>query len=221
MIKRFCKHLPTLLNWGCWSLLFILFSWWHGSFEPSLTEHEIDEFAQKLHRSKPELNIEEYKELLAKDSGDPIYMVNMIKYHDEPVLTEGQSGALKPQELVQKYNYFVGKFLIQRGSYPIFLGDAIGGTAAAWGVEEEDKAGWSEAVIVRYRNIRTMMQLATNEQFNENLDLKHAALEKTIIYPTGAKIMVGRLDTLVFFVLLCGALATQLIMNNYNTNTSR
>jgi hypothetical protein len=52
---------------------------------------------------------------------------------------------MEAEQLVKTYNNYVGKFLIKRGSYPIFLGNATGGTAAAWGVDDEDE--WSEAVV--------------------------------------------------------------------------
>jgi hypothetical protein len=78
----------------------------------------------------------------------------------------------------------------------------------------DDKGEWSEAVVVRYRNLRTMMELATSQEFNENLAFKHAALEKTIIYPTEKRLMPGGLEYLIFFILLSGGLATQLVLNS-------
>jgi uncharacterized protein (DUF1330 family) len=154
----------------------------------------------------------------------PIFMVNVIKYFDDPVTAKDQVDSDEAQELVKTYNHFVGKFLIRRGSYPIFLGDALGGMAAAWGVEDEGE--WSEAVVVRYRNLRTMMELATSQEFSENLAFKHTALEKTIIYPTEKRLMPGGLEYLTFFMLLSGGLATQLISklktkNTLNSNLKR
>jgi hypothetical protein len=139
--------------------------------------------------------LEVYQQQLANDNGSPIFMVNVIKYFDSPVKTKDQQVAMEAEKLVKTYNNYVGKFLIKRGSYPIFLGKAAGGTAAAWGVDEEDMEGWSEVAIVRYRNIRTMMELATDDQFNQNLTYKHTALEKTIIFPTESTLMPGGWNT--------------------------
>lgn len=58
-----------------------------------------------------------------------------------------------------------------------------------------------------------MMELATSQEFNENLAYKHAALEKTIIYPTEKRLMPGGLEYLVFFILLSGGLTVQLLLN--------
>jgi hypothetical protein len=203
---------PSILNWSLWSGLYLCFLWWHGAFAPPLSAEEIDRYANKLHELKPDRTIEAYKAQLANDNGHPIFMVNVIKYFDEPVKAKDQVDEMEATELVKTYNHFVGKFLIQRGSYPIFLGDALGGTAAAWGVDDEGE--WSEAVVVRYRNLRTMMELATSQKFNENLAYKHAALEKTIIYPTEKRLMPGGLEYLIFFILLSGGLTTQLVLNS-------
>ena len=188
--------------------------WWHGAFQEPLTAEEISLYANELHKRNPGQSLEAYKRLLANDSGSPIFMVNVIKYFDKPVKAKDEKVAMEAEQLVKTYNNYVGKFLIKRASYPIFLGKATGGTAAAWGVDEEDTEGWSEVAIVRYRNIRTMMELATDNQFNDNLAYKHAALEKTIIYPTEKRLMPGGLEYLILFILLSGGLATQLVLNS-------
>jgi hypothetical protein len=211
-MSKLKRYSPSILNWSLWSGLYLCFLWWHGAFAPPLSAEEIDRYANKLHALRPDRTIEAYKAQLANDNGHPIFMVNIIKYFDEPIKAEGQVDEMKAVDLVKAYNHFVGKFLIQRGSYPIFLGDALGGTAAAWGVDDESE--WSEAVVVRYRNLRTMMELATSQKFNENLAFKHAALEKTIIYPTEKRLMPGNLEYLVFFILLSGGLAAQLVLNS-------
>jgi hypothetical protein len=211
-VKKNKNKLPTLLNWSFWLLFFFVFLWWHGAFSPPLSAEEIDRYASKLYELKPDRTVGDYKTLLANDDGQPIFMVNVIKYFDDPVTAKDQVDSVAAQELVKTYNHFVGKFLIRRGSYPIFLGDALGGMAAAWGVEDEGV--WSETVVVRYRNLRTMMELATSQEFSENLAYKHTSLEKTIIYPTEKRLMPGGLEYLTFFMLLSGGLTTQLILNS-------
>jgi hypothetical protein len=54
--------------------------------------------------------------------------------------------------------------------------------------------------------------MATKPEFNEKLDYKKAALEKTIAYPTEARLTTGNLGLLVFFIFSTGALAFQLII---------
>lgn len=210
-MSKFKRFIPTILNWSIWMGLYLGFLWWHGVFATPLSTDEINQYAQRLHELRPNQPIEAYKEQLAKDNGNPIFMVNAIKYFEEPVKTPNQEKEIEAEQLVKTYNHFVGKFLIQRGSYPLYLGKATGGTAASWGVE--DAEGWSEATVVRYRNLRTMVELATSEEFNEKISYKRAALEKTIVYPTEKRLMAGGLEYLVFFILLSVGLAIQLLLN--------
>jgi hypothetical protein len=219
-MSKLRRYLPTIFNWSFWFLLLSIFLYWHGFFQQPLTAEEISAYANELHKRNPEQSIEEYQRLLANDNGSPIFMVNVIKYFDSPVKTKDQKVAMEAEKLVETYNNYVGKFLIKRGSYPIFLGKASGGTAAAWGVEEEDTEGWSEVAIVRYQNIRTMMELTTDDQFNQNLNYKQTALEKTIIFPTESKLMPGSLEYLIFFILLSAGLTIQLILNSKRNNRS-
>ena len=214
----FKRRLPTILNWSIWAGLYLSFLLWHGAFSAPLSTEEVNFYAQKLYERKPNQTLEAYKEQLATDDGHPVFMVNMIKYFDTPVKVEQQTEEVEARELVKNYNHFVGKFLIQRGSYPVFLGNAMGVTAASWGVD--DAEGWSVAVVVRYRNLRTMLELATSKEFKEKFVYKRAAIEKTIVYPTKKRLLPGGLEYLIFFILLSGGLATQLLLNSKNNKST-
>jgi hypothetical protein len=210
-MKKLKLHFPTVLNWSFWSLLYLFFLWWHGAFEKPLSSEEIHFYSKKLSELNPDLSSAEFKKLLERDRGKPIYMVNAIKHFDEPVKIDDHIRPMSSREVVKPYNKYVGMYLIRNGSYPVFLGDAIGGTAAKWGVDYEGE--WSRAVVVRYRNIRTLLEMATEPEFNEKLDYKKAALERTIAYPTEARFTTGNLSLLVFFIFSAVALALQLIIN--------
>ncbi|MGD9327344.1 MAG: hypothetical protein PVH48_00180 [Cyclobacteriaceae bacterium] len=210
-MKKFKLHFPTVLNWSFWSLLYLFFLGWHGTFEKPLSLEEINFYSKKLNELNPDLSSAEFQKLLERDRGKPIYMVNAIKHFDEPVKTKDQIRPMPSREVIRPYNNYVGMYLIKNGSYPVFLGDAMGGTAAKWGVDYEGE--WSRAVIVRYRNIRTLLEMATKPEFNEKLDYKKAALERTIAYPTEARFTTGNLSLLVFFIFSTVALVLQLIIN--------
>jgi len=199
-------------NWTFWTATYLAFLGWHGNFSSPLSPTEIDHYAHELHKLHPDRPIQDYKVQLAMDNGEPIFMVNAIKYFDTPVKTKEQNEDIEAQELVKKYNHYVGQFLLKRGSYPVFLGKATGETATAWGVSEADASGWSDVVIVRYRNLRTLLVLATDEEFNRNLEYKRASLEKTIVFPTARRLVPASLELLIFFILLSVALSVQLLI---------
>ena len=86
-MSKFKRHIPTIINWSFWSILFFVFIWWYGAFQQTLSAEEISGYANELHKRNPEQSVEAYKRLLANDKGSPIFMVNVIKYFDNPVNT--------------------------------------------------------------------------------------------------------------------------------------
>jgi hypothetical protein len=204
---------PTIINWSFFILINLSFSVWNGYFSKALSQEEINHYSAILHEKNPEISLNDYKEILSNDKGEPIYMVNVIKYFDHTSATNLKDKNSDSKKVAKPYRDYVGKFLIQRGSYPIFIGKASGGTAASWGVSKDDSQGWSEAVIVRYKNIRTLLQMASNSTFQKKFTYKVAALEKTIAYPTDAKLIMGGLFVNVLFCSLSISLLFQLIIN--------
>lgn len=78
-VRRF---IPSILNWSIWSGVYLCFLWWHGAFALPLSSEEINRYANKLLELNPDRTLEAYKAQLANDNGHPIYMVNVLKYHD-------------------------------------------------------------------------------------------------------------------------------------------
>ncbi len=81
-----------------------------------------------------------------------------------------------------------------------------------WGIDNAQD--WSSAAFVRYRSVRVLLEMATNPKFRDFHDYKIAALEKTIAYPTYAKLHIGNLAVLVFFIFLSMALGGQLYLTS-------
>lgn len=205
------KHkIFTSINWSIFTLIYLLFLWWHGAFEGPLTSKEIDFYSKKIHEIAPENELEFMKKILQKDKGYPIYMMNAMKLREKPLARNGNETGNTSEETLRKYGNFVGSFLIRRGSYPIFYGIAEGKAASTWGIENAEE--WTSAAVVRYKSIRTLLELAINPEFREMHEFKIAALEKTIAYPTFARIDLGALQLLMFFILLSLALVVQLFI---------
>lgn len=204
-------YLPALINWAFWSFLFLLFSRWHGAFAEPLSSEEKKYYSEKLAELNPEESPSEFMELLEQDQGKPLYMLNAIRFFEDPVKIKDQHTLVNAREAMEEYNNYVMSFLIKRGSYPIYSGDAIGVTAAKWGLDYKDE--WSTGAIVRYRSLRTMLDMALDPKFREKHYFKKAAIEQTLAYPTEADLVAGNLGMMVFFILLSAALGTQLILN--------
>ncbi|MEM8900801.1 MAG: hypothetical protein AAGC85_21995 [Bacteroidota bacterium] len=201
----------TLINWGTCITLYVLFSWWHGAFERPLSQKEVDYYSQKLQEISSDKERKGIQELLSKDSGKPIFMINAIKMRETPQAVHGKEVGKSTEELFNEYQFFVTRFLIKRGSYPIYVGTASGPTAESWGIENADD--WSTAAVVRYRSLRTLLEMSTNPAFRNSHEFKIAAIEKTIAYPTQQNLLPVGLGLVVFFILLSLALGIQLYIS--------
>lgn len=201
----------SLTNWGVFTLLYLLFLGWHGAFEGPLSPEEIEMYTNKIQEFSPEMDPAFLREALQKDQGNPIVMVNAIKMRDKPISIQGKTVGNTSEEVFNKYSYFVGGFLFRRGSYPLYVGTAAGPAASTWGIDNAEE--WSSAALVRYRSLRTLLELATNAEFHDLHDFKISAIEKTIAYPTQVQLHPGGLPVLVLFILLSMALTAQLVIS--------
>ncbi|MEM7798507.1 MAG: hypothetical protein AAF633_04885 [Chloroflexota bacterium] len=233
----------TLLNWGAVTLLFLGFLAWHGAFEGPMTEAEIRSFlnpfmTQLLDESVDleEMSLDEIDDyledlqtanaepipevqllsslltFLREDDGRPVVMVNLLDERDGSISANGETA----EAAFDEYGDFVFSYLIRRGSYPIYSGDAAMDAIEIWGVDDAEE--WTSAGLVRYRSRRVMFEMTTNPEFSLSHDDKVASLEKTIAVPTGTTIATGDLSLTVGLFLLSAGLGTQLLINRRKTD---
>lgn len=200
----------TLINWSIFATLFLLFSWWNGAFEGPLKPAEIDFFVKKIRELHPEKDTTNIRQMLQQDDGNPIFMMNAIKMRDKPTLDNEENQGKSSEEVLNRYNSFVLTHLLKRGSYPVYVGIASGKTAASWGVTEAED--WTSGAVMRYKNLRTLLEMGTSPEFRAVFRHKVAAIEKTIAYPTKVSIQLGSLQVVVFFMLLSAGLGGQLLI---------
>ena len=204
----------TIINWGVFALLLLLFSWWHGAFESPLTADEIDNFIIAYKKHNPKVDTEKLRLFMEADDGQPVFMLNAIKNYDTPIEVNGKKFGNSSNEALEEYTNHVFPYLIKRGSYPIYSGNAAFKTLESWGIENAEV--WTSGAIVRYRSRRVMMEMITDPVFSQFHDAKLAAIEKTIAYPTTAEVSIGGLGGMVFFILLSFSLIVQLFIQRLN-----
>ena len=138
-------------------------------------------------------------------------MVNAIKLYDTPIKVNGQSFGNSSEEALSEYTSFVLPYLIKRGSYPIYSGNAVFDAMEKWGIENAEE--WSSGALMRYRSRRVMLEMATDPVFDQFHDAKIAAIEKTFAFPAATVVSTGNLALTVGLVLLSLALGMQLLIN--------
>jgi hypothetical protein len=181
-----------------------------------MTLEEIDSRIANLIEENPEADadvarLRELLRFLDEDDGKPIVMVNLMHLRDMPVSVNGRTLDATADEALNEYGRFVFSFLIKRGSYPVYRGEAAMDVMEAWGIEGAEE--WSSAALVRYRSRRVMMELAADPTFGQTHEGKIAAIAKTIAVPTSTTFSVGDLSLSVVLFILSVALGMQLLIN--------
>jgi hypothetical protein len=107
------------------------------------------------------------------DDDGPIYMVNLMKYHEVAQYTD-DAGVEKPisgREADDRYN--PASILAKIGATIVFVGDVITNRAG-----DED---WDRIAIVRYATRKSFIDMQTRKDFGEKHVHKAAGMQRTII----------------------------------------
>lgn len=223
----------TLINWGSVAVVLLLFFIWNGAFEGPLTDEEIKlylgrmmgqggqtetEFSQmSLDEIEQQITAQQLRssdgngsaddmlqmlEFMRNDDGGPFIMVNLLYLRESGTDDEAAAAELAD------YNSAVLGFLLPRGSYPFYNGDAAAQSVSVWGIENGEE--WSSVGLIRYRSRRVMLQMTTNPNFMQSQANKTSSLAKTIALPTSPTLALGSLSVTVVLVLLVIGLLVQL-----------
>ena len=207
----------TMSNWSTAGILMLLFLAWHGAFEGPVTSAEIDYYVEQYQAQHPEADISNLRRFLEADDGKPIVMVNAIKLYETPIEVNGQNFGASSEEALNEYMSFVLPYLIKRGSYPIYNGNAVFESMEKWGIENAEE--WTSGALMRYRSRRVMIEMSTDPVFEQFHDAKIAAIEKTFAFPAATAVSTGNLAVTVGLVLLSLALGMQLFINGKRYET--
>ena len=207
----------TLLNWSTAGVLMLLFLIWHGAFEGPLTPDEIETYIGRYQAQNPEADTTKLRQFLEEDDGQPIVMVNAIKLYDTPIGINGQNFGNSSEQALNEYMSFVLPYLIKRGSYPLYSGNAVFESMEKWGIENAEE--WTSGALMRYRSRRVMIEMSTDPVFEQFHDAKIAAIEKTFAFPAATAVSTGNLAVTVGLVLLSLALGMQLFINGKRYET--
>ena len=104
----------------------------------------------------------------------PIYMVNLMKYHEVAQYSEDTSSSSKPisgREADDRYN--PSPILSRIGATIVFAGDVVGN---ADGPED-----WDRIAIVRYPTRKSFIDMQSRKDFGEKHVHKAAGMKRTII----------------------------------------
>ena len=124
-------------------------------------------------------NMKNFLKMRTQYEGRPIYMVNLIKYHDIAQYPEGYEGKkVSGKKALAKYGRIAMKYNRKHENYGKFSGEAKSTIADNTGKETK----WNIVAIVRYDSRESMQKFISEKAFKQGIEHKDASLEATYVY---------------------------------------
>ncbi|TJY61004.1 hypothetical protein E4T66_10210 [Sinimarinibacterium sp. CAU 1509] len=131
------------------------------------------------------------REWAASDDGKPIYMLNLMRYHEElrrfPGAPEFQGA---PQDANAHYENNVVPLALSLGAYPMMAGSAqgrntlmIGGKTSRHDIHAAGREldEWSRIIMMRYPSRRTFFKLVTHPNYLPYMPYKFMAQQVVLV----------------------------------------
>lgn len=197
------NHRITLLTGALCLLLFAGFYLWQTPGVigvGKLTAADIDGYVavlEKLPVPAPERDsaIARIRAWAANDDGQPIYMLNLMRYY--PTLRRYPGAPDFQGTPIQSNDYYESvakQLLLKTGAYPLIGGHTQGRDVLDASPELDD---WSRVLVVRYRNRRAFLDLLTDPAYAPVMPYKLMALSVVLVPVAGdlvipdARLIVG------------------------------
>jgi len=114
---------------------------------------------------------EQFAELGRPGPGEPIVMVNLLKFRERAAYPDGRDAHLSGREAYERYGSAFGQGLAEAGGRILFIGDV---TSLQVGVVEQL---WDEVVLVEYPSREAFHAMATSPRWREISVHREAGLE--------------------------------------------
>ena len=189
------------IHWIISLLLYFGFFVWYTNLSGPLSEEEIDLVIKRMDKGETtisEVDRSNFIKFLRNDDGGDFYMVNFLDLNENPPIMEKTGESATATDLLDYYMEYMYPELFIRASHPVFAGNVSANAIDHLGAEETKE--WDRTAIMRYRSIRDMLEIGSNEIFSERHEYKINALIKTIAIPVSAPIFFD--FRLIFFLFL-------------------
>ena len=168
--------------WPTSLAVYLVFSFWYTNTGGPLTDDEIKGYLARFTAAgTDEAQKNRLRRFMNEDRGRQFIMLNNIDMADHPPDVAGANPGESADELMDRYMAHMYPALLRRACHPVYLGRAIFQSLDVVGIEGAES--WDQAVMMRYRSRRDLMEIASNPEFQGKHDFKVAALTKTIAYP--------------------------------------
>ena len=173
--------------WFISTIIYLVFFFWYTNTSGPLSQAEIDLVIERIDKGESTISEEDrsnFLEFLRNDDGGDFYMVNFLDLNENPPIMEMTGKSATASDLLDYYMEYMYPELLIRASHPVFAGNVSANALDHIGAEETKT--WDQTAIMRYRSIRDMLEIGSNEIFSERHKYKDNALIKTIAIPVSA-----------------------------------
>lgn len=204
--------MSSIAIWLAASALYGLFLAWYQNRRGRISSAEIEQHMRRL--DDLEIGTSEERAVLRRfleeDDGREILMLNLVRFHPEPIL-DPVTGERRPaRQVLERYSAGFIRALLRRGGHPAFLAVPVGGFVDTWGIDPGP--GWNLVSLMRYRSRRDLIELVATPEFAASHGFKRAAMPITCSFPLGRIRLFAGPRALVGLVLALAAALLQLVM---------
>jgi uncharacterized protein (DUF1330 family) len=201
-MKKYC--LEMILGAVLAAAFFAVWVWQSAG---KLSQAELHHYIGILEKELPQ-EMEDRAEFIARlrawgenDDGRPVFMLNLMRYHDQLKPFPGAPTSGTPAEVNAQYEAATTPMLIKRGGYPLVAGPT---TRIRSGQNPEsnlmvfnpDKDNWDRVVIVRYPGRRTFLDLLASPDYIKVMPYKLSSLE-VVLTPVSGELVIPDLRWIV------------------------
>ena len=121
---------------------------------------------------------EQMRALQQQDSGEPIYMLNLLKFREQAAYADGRATALSGEEAYAIYGRAMTRMVLEAGGKLVFSG-RVEGTMV--GVVEDS---WDSVAVMMYPSLAVMGQITSSAAYAEIHVHRDAGLAGQILIKT-------------------------------------
>jgi len=134
---------------------------------------------KRLRTAGSALNYENAQKMISQFEDRPIFLVNLLKYHNIAHYPEGYKGKkVSGKKSFLKYTRIAYKYNKKHKNYFKFIGDAESTIADNTTTEKN----WNNIGIVKYASTESMRAFTSEDAFQKAIEHKDASLEVTYVY---------------------------------------
>ncbi len=115
-----------------------------------------------------------------RQTGDPIAMLNLLKFREKAVYEDGRPSGLSGREAYGLYGKAFKEIMSPRGVTILYSGDVRG---ALIGMGDDL---WDAVAIIQYPSTRIMLDMLRNEEYQMAQQHRAAGLEGQLLIECGA-----------------------------------